>query len=867
MATMMRRETRPRTRSAQLAQRGSAFLLATLFVLPAAAQRVQPPRPKTAGTAKRGRAKLPPPGATPAPGAADAQATAATAPEAGAAAAAAAGDRAIVPGEKEFNECVKYPRRQRLKVTLKPDSELSDLVNWISSMTCKRFILPSSVRSQKVTLISPTAVTPGTAYRAFLSALDAIGLTVVPTPGGYLKVVQGNWANQSPIPTFSDDERSKIPRSDAMVTHIAHIRNVDVNEMMLVLNKMKSRSGDVTAYRPTNTLIITDNAANIRRMRGIVDELDVATAGEKIWVVRLRTADAEEVLKILNQVFQQQKGKNVRQPVKPKPPQKGKKPAAPAAPDDAEVSVSKMVADSATNSLILVASPSSFSRIASLIKKLDVEGEGVSERIHVYYLENGDAEEIAQTLSSLTSGQAGRARRTNRRGGNRSGSTDTATLFEGDVKVTSDKATNSLVIVASTKDYLSLRRVVKKLDIPRRQVFVEAFILEVSLNKERTIGVSVHGGNVVGSGDSESILFGGLFPSQEFNSLLLNPAALTGLAAGARGALLDGSAELLGLETDIPGFGVLLQLLQTNNNLNVLSAPHILTTDNQEAEITVGQNLPFQGSFVGSALQAAGGAAGAAASFLPQISVQRQDVALNLKLTPHVNESDMVRLEVEQEVSDIVAENFNQLGPATSKRSVKTAVVVRDQQTVVIGGLMADQVRDEEAKIPLLGDIPIIGYLFKRNKKSLRKTNLMLILTPYVIRDQSDLRRIFRQKIKERREFIERYTAFEPRDVAHEVDYRHKRGLLGEIHRVGLQAEQEADLLRQARRATEEPVDPVEMPDDLSSRTSSGDSSATAGEPSGERRPPAMPPSARAPTHRVELPDEGSVGGPPPAVR
>jgi type II secretory pathway component GspD/PulD (secretin) len=357
MATMMRRETRPRTRSAQLAQRGSAFLLATLFVLPAAAQRVQPPRPKTAGTAKRGRAKLPPPGATPAPGAADAQATAATAPEAGAAAAAAAGDRAIVPGEKEFNECVKYPRRQRLKVTLKPDSELSDLVNWISSMTCKRFILPSSVRSQKVTLISPTAVTPGTAYRAFLSALDAIGLTVVPTPGGYLKVVQGNWANQSPIPTFSDDERSKIPRSDAMVTHIAHIRNVDVNEMMLVLNKMKSRSGDVTAYRPTNTLIITDNAANIRRMRGIVDELDVATAGEKIWVVRLRTADAEEVLKILNQVFQQQKGKNVRQPVKPKPPQKGKKPAAPAAPDDAEVSVSKMVADSATNSLILVASP------------------------------------------------------------------------------------------------------------------------------------------------------------------------------------------------------------------------------------------------------------------------------------------------------------------------------------------------------------------------------------------------------------------------------------------------------------------------------------------------------------------------------
>jgi general secretion pathway protein D len=756
-----------------------------------------------------------------------------------------------VPGEKEFNECVRLPKRQRFKVTLKPDSELSDLVKWISAMTCKRFIVPSSVRSQKVTLISPTAVSTATAYRAFISALDAIGLTVVPTPGGYLKVVQGNWATQSSIPTITDGDRGKIPDSDAMVTHIINIQNVDVNELMLVLNKMKSRSGDITAYRPTNTLIVTDSASNVQRMRGIVDELDVATAGEKIWVVRLRTADAEEVLKILNQVFQQQQGARPPAPRKPPPAKKGAKAAPPSAPDDAAVSVSKMVADPVTNSLIMVASPTSFSRIASLIKKLDVEGEGVSERIHVYYLENDDAEEISQTLASLTGGTAARARAPRRGARGNAAGGGTATLFEGEVKVTADKATNSLVIVASTKDYLSVRRVVRRLDIPRRQVFVEAFILEVSLNKERTLGAAVHGGAKVGSGDSESIIFGGLFPSQEFNSLLVNPAALTGLAAGARGALIDGSDTLLGLPTEIPAFGVLLQLLQTNNNLNVLSAPHILTTDNQQAEITVGQNLPFQGSFVGSALAGAAGAAGGlATSLLPQISVQRQDVALNLKLTPHVNDSDMVRLEVEQEVSDIVAENFNQLGPATSKRSVKTAVVVRDQQTVVIGGLMADQVRDEESKIPLLGDIPILGYLFKRKKKSIRKTNLMLVLTPYVIRDQSDLRRIFRQKMQERREFVERYTAFKPRDIAHDVDYRHKRGLLGEIHRVGMQAEQEAQLLQQARQATEESVDPVELPEDLSSKVVQPDECEPADSQAQEGG------SGRAPTHRIVLPEE-----------
>ncbi len=372
--------------------------------------------------------------------------------------------------------------------------------------------------------------------------------------------------------------------------------------------------------------------------------------------------------------------------------------------------------------------------------------------------------------------------------------------------------------MATAKDYLNLRVVIKKLDIPRRQVFVEASILEISMDRTRKVGFAYHGGGVAGEGDSESLIFGGVEHSN-WNSLLINPLSMMGLAVGVRGSEIEGSGTLLGVGADIPAFGVMFQALQNNSDVNILSSPHILTTDNEEAEITVGQNLPFQGAMMGggfgqAAAGAAGGAASSLASFLPGVSVQRQDVALKMKITPHVNESNMVRLELEQEVSDIISQNFNGMGPATSKRKAKTVVVVRDQQTVVIGGLMSNRVRNSVSKVPILGDIPILGYLFKYKKKTTEKTNLLIVLTPYIIRDQSDLRRILKKKLEERREFIERYTSFKHTEVSSDVDFRHKRGLLAEINRVAVAAEDEAKLLEEARKASvlEDDVKPVEMP-------------------------------------------------------
>jgi len=255
----------------------------------------------------------------------------------------------------------------------------------------------------------------------------------------------------------------------------------------------------------------------------------------------------------------------------------------------------------------------------------------------------------------------------------------------------------------------------------------------------------------------------------------------------------------------------LFQALQTHNDVNVLSAPHILTTDNEKAEITVGQNIPFQGALLGGygfgggtgAAGAAGSAAGSLGSLFPSVSVQRQDVALKLSLTPHVNEGDFVRIELDQEVSDIASQNFNGLGPSTSKRTAKTVVVCKDTQTVVIGGLMSERQINAETKVPLLGDLPILGYLFKTTKKTTQKTNLLIFLTPYIIKDQNDLKAIFERKLRERREFLERYTSFRDRDWASAAVYRTRRGLLAELERTGRQAEEEAKLLEQAEKQLE----------------------------------------------------------------
>jgi general secretion pathway protein D len=737
-----------------------------------------------------------------------------------------------LPGEREFNECRKVPAGRRIKLTLKPESELQDLVGWISGMTCKKFILPASVRSQKVTIVAPEPVSAAEGYRLFLSALASMGLTVEAT-GGFLRVIESNRGKESNVPTCGPD--AECPQDDRFVTRLVKLKHVGADEMLAVLNRLKSKDADIIAYQPTGTLVISEWGSNVRRLVEIIDALDVGTAAEKIFWITLKYAYATEVAAKLQELFQVQ-GSSAGGAVRPagSAPAPGRSPgarpyAAPAVTGGesvgeaaSELAISRIVPDDRTHGLILVCTDKAFERIRVLVHKIDVPPALGRQRIHVYYLANTNSEEMAGVLQGVVGGSGSRAGSATSTSTSRTASPTTGRsagaggaslasaslggaagqgqLFESPISISADKGTNALVVVATLEDFLQLREVVHKLDRPRRQVFVEAAILEVSLDRTTKIGTSWHGGKTTNNGDG--ILFGGSITNPATNSIALSTDSLTGMVFGVRGSEISNAASLLGITgLSLPSYGVMFQALQTNNDVNVLSMPHLLTTDNEKAEITVGQNLPFQGAITGSL--GTSSSSTSTTSLVPTVSVQRQDVALKLSITPHLNEGDFVRMEIDSEISDVVSDNFNNLGPATSKRAVKTAVVCKDTETVVIGGLVAHRITNAETKVPLLGDIPILGYLFKSTKKTTQKTNLLIFLTPYIIKDQKDLKAIYERKLRDRREFLERYTRFRDPDFAATMEVRTRRGMLAEIERTARQAEEEARLLEKAQKQLE----------------------------------------------------------------
>jgi general secretion pathway protein D len=548
-------------------------------------------------------------------------------------------------------------------------------------------------------------------------------------------------------------------------------------------------------------LIITDTGSVISKMRTIIAEVDQPLSGERLYLIRVRHADATEMANKLQEILGstgQGGGGGAPSPRRPRRGNEGE-----VMPDggggggagSVEINAavpSKIIPEERTNSLIVLSSEAGYLRVRSLVQRLDVPIDGGgSGRIHVYPLEHGDAEEMANTLTAVISGMAQPSSGSRGGGGNRApvprGDDGGGMAFEGQVRVTHDKPTNSLVVVASVKDFFALKDVIVKLDTPRRQVFIEAMIMEVQVTSGLDLGTSFHGGAL-----RDGNLFLGGLQTGSLRSIAPGPtlAGASGLLGGVLGEVLN-TEELLG--TSIPSFGVLFQALARSGNLNVLSSPHILTTDNEEAEISVGENIPYQSGFANFGQGGIGGGLG-----LPVQSVQRQDVALTLKITPHINASDMVRLEIDQEISDIAQRNFEGLGPSWSKRTVKTTVVVRDQQSIVIGGLMRDHVTQSEEKIPLLGDIPLLGYLFKYSTSTKVKTNLLILLTPYVIKGQMDIQQIVERKTRESREFARTFSNFDTMEYRPQIDYRRKRGLLEEINRAEISVERDTQLLREA---------------------------------------------------------------------
>jgi general secretion pathway protein D len=531
-----------------------------------------------------------------------------------------------------------------------------------------------------------------------------------------------------------------------------------------------------------------------------IDESD--TRLEKIFFFQLQYADPEEVAEMIREIF----GEGVEaKGGKGKGKGGGGGGAGGTARDTDEPGFSRVIVDERTGTLIIVAPEADYAVIKRLVETLDVPLAGGAGRINVVKLKNADPDELAAVLQSLGQGGGrggggrgggggGGGGAAGGQGGNAAPAAQAGELFAGEVKITSDPATRSLVILASQNDFRALRAVIEELDAERKQVYIEVYLLELSVNKKLGGGASGHFGatfpvNAAGtSGDGLGFL--ATAPQQQ-NSLLLSPSILNGIAAGVLGPQVQGSAQFLGTGQDVPAFGVIIQAVQDDTDVNLVAEPHLYTADNQEASIEVGRNVPTQG-----ALAFPGGAGGG--GLVPVQSVQRQDVTLKVKVTPHVNDSQTVTLDIEMENNDIESTSPT-LGVTTTKRRLKLDKVLgRDGHPIVLGGLVQEVERESTSQVPGLGQIPLLGWLFKRKSKQKEKINLMMVLVPHILETPDDARRIHKRRMEERLEFLERESAFKRKDLATSVNYRKKSGLLASVNKEAERMLVEDELTRAA---------------------------------------------------------------------
>jgi general secretion pathway protein D len=705
------------------------------------------------------------------------------------AAAAGGGEATITPAE---GRCVPLQGRFMLAFN---KADIVDVLEQASRWTCRNFIYTDDIARGKITLLSKTPVTSEEAYAAFLAALSANNIVIYPT-GKYYKLGRAPDSKKLPIPTYTDPE-SGVPATEQVVTKVIRLQSTDADMLRGVLGNFISPQGADIQSIPPDTLIITDIAINIRRIEKILESVDRSGGADVIRVIQIRYAAARDIADKLNQIFQAQgQGRKGIAAARPQgrtgaPPPPGAMP--PGAQSADIITVSKVLADDRTNKLIVIADDKSFQRVHELLEQLDVP-TGADGGIHVVFLKNASAEEMATTLSSLAQGQSKRA-------GGAPGApairgapgapavpeSTTAELFSGEVKVTADKTQNALLVQASGADFAAISRLVEKLDRPRRQVFVEAVIMEVNITNQTNVGVAAHAFvDVEVNGKKGAIpLFS--TPNSKLNTLdLKSIAGLGGFLTGFSGPTSGVVEELTGLK--LPSLGVLMQALQSNDDVNVLSTPNVLATDNEEAEIAVGENRPFQTGYFPSGLSnllSSAGGAGATTALTGGLSnfaagIQRQNVELRLKMKPQINEGGAVRLTVEVQNETVAAENET-LGPTTAKRSVKTQIVAKDQSTIVIGGLIQDTTSRSVSKVPVLGSLPVLGGLFRSSQTVKKRTNLLVFLTPYIIRNEGDYRRIYEKKRKEQEEFLSQFYG-KKSGLRVDVDYSRKSSPLSRIH-------------------------------------------------------------------------------------
>ncbi len=568
------------------------------------------------------------------------------------------------------------------------DADIRALISTVSRFTGKNFIIDPRIKA-KVTVISANTLSPEEVYEVFLSVLQVHGYAAVPT-GSIIKIVPEVNAKQGPLPLGSTNDR--FP-ADELITKIIRLDHVPASQLVPILRPLVPQQGHLAAYNPTNTLIITDHAGNIKRLLKIISSVDRPDSDE-LEIIPLQHASAAELVRILNSL---------------------KSNTAKAKDTSSEV---KLAADERTNSILATGSRSARLKIRTTISYLDTPLEEGTGNTHVIYLKYAKAKNLVTILTGIQ--QKGKAAQKTRSVAAKKVTT-TSSISQNAI-IQADEETNALIITADTTTLKNLQAVIRQLDIRRAQVLIEAIIAEITVSNAKEVGVGLA---VDGSGDTDSTV-----PSIISNFAGAGDVVLSILGGTTPTSIPSGLLVGIG-ETTSTGarYGLLLRALQNDTNTNILSTPNIVTLDNEEAELIVGQNLPFvTGSFTGT---------GSTNPNNPFQTIERQDVGLTLKVTPQINEGDTVKMVLEQETSSVIPGTI-EVGIATRKRSIKTTVLVDDGGILVLGGLIQEEVTDSVSKVPLLGDIPFLGKLFTNQSTSKEKANLMVFLRPTIIRDHRD---------------------------------------------------------------------------------------------------------------------------------
>jgi general secretion pathway protein D len=591
------------------------------------------------------------------------------------------------------------------------NATLEELTNDMQKLTGINLIIAgqgSSIAGKgKITLTTSTPITVGEAWRAYLTVLSNNGFTLVKS-GAFYKIVNNRDIRYTPTKVYTGNY---TPDTDNYAMRILPLKNIDAKEVVRSFRPFMSRYGRIMPLEQTNTILIQDTGSNINRLVRLIKFTDVPGFEESLQIIPVENTSAQEIAKLLDQILKGNSSSKF----------KSKSKTAKTSP------ISKIIAEPRTNTIIAMTNSDGARQLKDLIKKLDVKhasrGGG---RIHIYHLQHGTAETLAQTLSSLVGSSSGskssRSRRSTLRRSAVATSSSSSSLFSDEVKITADKENNAIVVTASPTDYLTLKEVISKLDTPRDQVFVEGLMMETNVEKVNNFGISIvsaYGtGNVqrggFGEGDTATNLLGLLTGTTQSLS-----GFFTGVGLGKKVTVGEGDNA-----QTINTINGLIQAIARDTNTNVLATPQILALDNTEATFEVGETVPTTET--------------ATANNVTTTSNSTQQVKLTLKITPQINKvTRFVKLKINQNIEDFsdrpVSGGNQSSGVATTVRSADTTVVVRDKDTIAMGGLMRDKETHIVGKVPLLGDIPVLGWLFRNTQKRITKVNMLFFLTPRIL--------------------------------------------------------------------------------------------------------------------------------------